>query len=400
MNLCGPSLSTGLGLLMAIALLFATSCSTAIVPARHPCYPLLNSSRRPLTGIGYTHPQNATTSAATNRIYDGLLSSGARLSQISLTWAALEPVPGQFNYAFLGELMYDVRDANMQLMFNLATIDTNHFSLPPDLVDPNNPLKLANGLRWTDSNITSRYETALFVVAPLVAYSNGFHFGIGNEVDAALQNVDPSVAEDYAVFVAEMRQYVRVLTTTKMSVGVTFTSSGLRSLSSSTTPPPWFMSLVTVSDGIPVTYYPLEGNFSVEALATAARDINNTISALSSLGHCPLFQELGCPSGFGNSSSSDGSSGHYQAQFFNQSLQLLALPGAGVRGVSVVTLVDWSPQTCANYAKYYGVKSVAFLEYLCTLGIVEYNGTAKPALNVFTSFVQQQLLMDTNALIN
>jgi hypothetical protein len=373
--------------LLTLAVLFDAACGL------RPCYPLLiRSDAGPLLGIGYTAPNNGTAAAATSRVYQSLLAKGARLSQISLTWASLEPAPGQFNFELVAELMVDVRAANMQLMFNLATIDTDRFSLPPDLVDPDDPLRLANGLRWVDPNVTSRYEAALVVVAPLVAYSNGFHFGIGNEVDAALGAVEESVANDYALFVSAMRSFIQTLTTTQLSVGVTMTSSGLRAYGAiNAGAPAWFTSLVTISDGVPVTYYPLEGNFSLEPLGAAFADVAETVSTLQRLNHCVLFQELGCPSGFLNASSVDGSSAVLQARFFNQSLQQLsAVAKSGaveVAGVGVLGLVDWSPATCAEYAKYYRVTAPAFLEYLCTLGLMMYNGTTKPSLDVLMAFL-------------
>jgi hypothetical protein len=191
-----------------------------------------------------------------------------------------------------------------------------------------------------------------------------------------------------------MRSFLQTITTAALSVGVTFTSGGLRSFASmGSGAPEWFTSLVTISDGIPVTYYPLQANFSVSSVGRAVLDINSTVTALQSLGHCVLFQELGCPSGFMNSSSVDGSSGALQAAFFNASLTLLldaASSGiAQVAGVAVLSLVDWSPASCAYYQQYYRITSLAFLEYLCTLGLMTGDGLAKPALQVLQNFVSR-----------
>jgi len=51
-----------------------------------------------------------------------------------------------------------------------------------------------------------------------------------------------------------------------------------------------------------------------------------------------------------------------------------------VRFAGVDWLVDIPPSVCAQLEKYYRVQIPAFVEYLCTLGVVDIDGNAKAGL--------------------
>ena len=134
-----------------------------------------------------------------------------------------------------------------------------------------------------------------------------------------------------------------------------------------------------------MTYYPLgPAAHVVTDAAAVARAVNGALSALPP-GACVVFQEFGCPSGYNNASSTDGSSDAVQAAFIRDFRALLTAAAAKrpVRAASLYQLVDMAPADCEGLARYYNVSEPAFVEYLCTLGAVRTDGTPKPAWAAF-----------------
>ena len=152
-------------------------------------------------------------------------------------------------------------------------------------------------------------------------------------------------------------------------------------------PPQWLTSLFEICDVTPLTYYPLQSNFSVLAdWATINSTLHAAISALPPTA-CILFQELGCPSGYGNASSTDGSSQVIQADFFAKAVTELRRVGdhssRPLRGLSAYTFMDPPPSQCVAEAAYYNITNLSFIEYLCTLGLVTADGAPKAAFEAF-----------------
>ena len=171
-----------------------------------------------------------------------------------------------------------------------------------------------------------------------------------------------------------------------LSCGVTLTVGGINTMAAN--PPSWLTSLLTQMDATPLTYYPIEGwNATVLEPSLAVEAMGTAISFLP-WDRCVMFQELGCPSGYGNTSSVDRSSQDIQSEFFLYALKFLSENSSRpVAAVSIFSLVDWAADDCAKYAIYYNITSPGFVEYLCTLGMVESNGTQKRSFSTVLSFV-------------
>jgi hypothetical protein len=99
---------------------------------------------------------------------------------------------------------------------------------------------------------------------------------------------------------------------------------------------------------------------------------------VESAGDLPvLLQEAGYPAGYLPAPAND-SSGEKQRQFVANMFDAIQAHSE-IRFVSFVTLVDFSPEICNTLYGYYGVAQPVFKEYLCTLGMVGYDGQTKPA---------------------
>lgn len=534
------------------------------------CLPLLNPGT--LFGSPYAVPDNTTIANRTNALFGQLLNRGATLAQLSLPWADIETIPGQPNYAIIAEILKSAWAEGLTPLFNLAAIDTEHASVPPDLVDPNDPTKLAPGLSWTSPELIDRYASVVTVIAPIVAFYGGPYFGVGNEVSVNL-NMYPETGESFADFTYTFKQYIQSITGPQsavtlarlddawpgsrhsapsadwlnttisellgidyagtyappafpLSVGVTLTVGDLAAVAGSgkqmaghgsaaavgdaeltassllspaqtaaaPSPPSWMQLLVLSSDVTPLTYYPLFGNASVitdfsnieatfrsaigvldyvlsgaadggdYSTAAADGDIPSSTASASRraaeiIGSklrgrttangttaCIVMQEVGCPSGYDNSSSTDGSTEAIQASFITNFIGLLrqmnassastsgasasasyadaaahaatlalasadstsrdsgswtyarassaastsvSAAGHPVRAVSLYSFLDMSPSDCEGLSKYYNTSAPAFIEYLCTLGLVRYDdgGLPKKAFAAFLDAV-------------
>eukprot|EP01044_Picomonas_judraskeda_P009876 COSAG03_NODE_1235_length_4502_cov_2.986373_3_plen_204_part_00 len=187
----------------------------------------------------------------------------------------------------------------------------------------------------------------------------------------------------FAEFIVYAKAAVTKATSADMSVGVSYTWDAWKALRAAKAP--WLEVLNNVTDGVLLTWYPLQSNFSVMPPSAGATYFSEMIATLPDE-KCVIQQELGYPSGFNNASSTDGSSPAAQAAFYAAALSGAAglKPEAKrkLRGVMPFDLSDWPAATCEYFAQYYKISSPAFLEYLCTLGITEADGTGKPALDV------------------
>jgi hypothetical protein len=282
--------------------------------AAAPCLPLLPPGT--LFGAQYSKPAGAAAGNATDALFAQLAAHGATLLQLSLPWADIETTPNAPNFILIAELLHDAHASGLTPLFQLAVIDTEHASVPSDLADPSDPTRLRPGLRWNDTEIIDRFAFLMEVVAPLAAYAGAPYIGVGNEVSVNL-GLHPETAYEFAEFVYIMKSWIKQLTTVNMGVGVTMTVGDLDSWAPPATPPAWAETLLAVSDVTPITYYPLRGDFSVDTPSSIARTFAGALSVLPPAA-CLVVQELGCPSGYGNASSTDGSSEALQAAFATQ----------------------------------------------------------------------------------
>lgn len=344
------------------------------------CLPLLSSGT--IYGAQYSRPPNNETFAEIiDKLFSKYVNKNLRLAQIGIPWSVLEQTPNQPNYLIITEIIENCFRAGLLPLLTIGAIDTNRVTVPSDLMDPTDYTKLRSDLNWTSTELLTRYAQLVSVIAPIAVYYDAPYFGVGNEVTSNLY-MHPETAYAFAGFVYVFRQFIQNLTSTDVKVGVTFITGDLAHMVSD--PQPWISNLILVSDINPLTYYPLMENCTV---ITNFSEINTTIyNALSILptNDCLVFQELGFPSGYGNSSSTDGSNQQAQADFFTTFLPYLNEVNRTmnpIRAVSIYQFLDMTPQACEGLAPYYVNTTTppAFLEYLCTLGLVDVL-TAEPKL--------------------
>ena len=362
----------------------AAAARIAVVPLVLPCLPLLPAGT--LFGAQYSRPSsNASLVNATDALYAQLRAEGASLAQLSLPWADVEKVPGEPDFLLVAEILNEARAAGLVPLVQIAAIDTDRVSVPSDLADAADPSRLRAGLEWNSTALVDRFALLLEVVAPVAANAGAFYFGVGNEVTVNIKE-HPETGAAFADFVFVMRSFIHTLTSDAMSVGVTATVGDLAGFAQDGIPA-WLALLLDVVDAVPLTYYPIDNNAKVVPLDNGfiAKQLGDALSVLPPAA-CLIFQEFGAPSGYNNASSVDGSSDAYQAAFVKQFVGLLEAANASrpVRAVSFYSFLDADAATCAAEAQFYNASSSpGFVEYLCTLGLVRDDGTAKPAFGAY-----------------
>ena len=358
------------------AALFLSAAAASAAAAARGCLPLAPPGT--LLGAAF----GGSADAATNARYLQTLAAGARLAQVSITWETLEPQPGVIDAGALVQSLLGVRRLGLTPIVNIAAIDTNNVGVPADLASPTDPTALAPGLTWASPVVVNRFALALQTLAPIAAYYGAPYLGLGNEVDVNL-GAHPASAYAFVELVDVMAQWVRNVTSPDMAVGVTLTVGGVNAWGGS--PPAWFGALAQVADTTPLTYYPLSGAFDVLPPSVVAGALAAAVAALPA-DWCVILQEYGYPAGYNNASSTDGSSYALQAAFVDAAFDAFgALNGTTgrLRGASFCFFADVPPAECAALARYYNVSAPAFLEYLCTLGLVADGGAPKPAYGTF-----------------
>ena len=313
-----------------VPLLHTPTTRNVGLPAAEKCLPLLVDG----TTFGATYTLRSDGSAASNASNAMWLQArqrGATLAQISIPWASIEPTPREINYALVAELLSSARSqGNTAILFNLAAIDTEHVSVPPDLAHPTDPTRLRDGLTWTSEELMDRYALAAIVIAPLASYYGAVAFGLGNEVTVNL-GLHPETGAAYGNFVYSFRAWLKAQTSADLAVGVTMTVSDLATAArASGGPPAWLATLLDprVTDVTPLTYYALKPDMTVRLnFSDTVSDVMAAVSLLpasaGSTGGCVVFQEFGIPAGYGNASSTDGSSQALQATFITDFVTLL-----------------------------------------------------------------------------
>ncbi|MBZ0278916.1 MAG: hypothetical protein K8I60_22410 [Anaerolineae bacterium] len=239
--------------------------------------------------------------------------------------------------------------------------------------------ELADGRHFDDPVIIERFNRVLDAVVPLMSKYGGFFISVGNEVNGWLKD-RPAEVDGVVAFTAAARDYIHQIEP-GMGVGITVGQSVL------VEDPALLERLLAVSDAAAYTYYPMNGDFSVREPSGTAADIAEMIAAVGDLP--VLFQEVGYPSGY-TDAPGNNSSGEKQRDFFETFFtEIEQYPQ--VRFASLLQLADWSTGQCDAFVQYYtDLNSVPQVhEYLCSLGIRQHDGTAKPAYDAFLEAVRR-----------
>lgn len=288
---------------------------------------------------------------------------------LSFSWSGIEPTAGSFDPFYISNTL-DIANIyfpafNTKVELQLAPVNTVAKETPTDLLSTN----------FDDPNMISRFKTLLDTVFAHIPNLELSVLNIGNESDIYF-GIDNSQYTAYKTFLNEVIPYAKQLYFnlhgTDLKVGTTLTFHGLTAPSTVDL----CQNLNNGLDIVALTYYPLNGDFTVNSPSVVSEDFDNLVNVYSDSSQPIYLVECGYPS-----SETCNSSVTLQAQFYQNIFNAWDTHADNIKYLTVFKSTDWSTDEVADLGVYYGISDVRFLEYLRTLGVREWenSGTNKLA---------------------
>ena len=306
-----------------------------------------------ILAIDVTDPADGDYDAALSTAID----AGAEALSLSLFWDDLERAPRQYepnpNFLEIANAYYPTRNIAVDLVIN--PIDTNQALLPEDL----------QNLPFDDPAIISRFKNLLDYIFTQIPALNLVSLSIGNEIDGYL-GTDAQKWAEYTAFYAATSAHARTLRP-DLVVG----TKGLydRVIGDSVA---YFQEINEYSDAIFVTYYPLNGDFTVRDPSTVHDDFAKVIAAYPDKEI--YFLELGYPS-----SEKCDSSEAKQAEFIAETFKAWDTHTDQIKTINFAWLNEIPPSSVSELENYYGFANKGFAAYLGSLGFLNKDGSEKAA---------------------
>ena len=306
-----------------------------------------------ILAINVTDPADGDYDAAISTA----MEAGAEAVSLSLFWDDIEIAPGEYNpnpnFLEIANIYYPTRNIALDLV--ITPIDTNQNRVPDDLKD----------LPFDNPEVIARFNKMLDYAFTQIPNLDLISLSIGNEIDASLGTNAQKWAEFTAFYVATSA-HARTLHP-NLVVGTKGMFDGVAGDSAN-----YFQEINAHSDAVFVTYYPLNGDFTVREPNTVHEDFEKLVNLYPEKEIYLL--ELGYPS-----SEVCDSSERKQAQFITETFQAWDTHAAQIKVINFAWLYDVSPETVDGYEDYYGFSNRGFAAYLGSLGFLNYDGSEKSA---------------------
>jgi hypothetical protein len=246
---------------------------------------------------------------------------------------------------------------NLPIALNIRVIDTNQRSMPKEY----------EGWRFDDERLAERLRAAIRAF-PASYKRHTRYLAIGNEVNPYFASRGGEI-DQYAQLLRRVRDTIRQ-EFPNAQFTVNFTFDAVSDMGR-------YRPLTELTDFASFTYYPLNADFTMRPIADLRRDVDRMLDAAG--GKRLYIQEIGYAS-----AERLGSSPARQAEFYETAFDILRERGDRVVGATFLFMSDLSRFIVEYLGIYYRLpNSDNFKAYLQTLGVIEQNGTPKPAWDVF-----------------
>lgn len=291
--------------------------------------------------LGYENAFNATRLA------------GAQVVEVPIAWDEVEATTSVFASQWLPIVNAYFPSKGTRVSFSFNVIDSNSIRIPADL----------KNRAFNDPEVIKRYKAFIDYVASSTPNTDVFSVSIGNEVDITLGASDTKWKE-FTDFYAAVAPYVKQKFP-RAVVGSKVTFTGIFDLDRNV------RALNAKTDVVMTTYYPfVAGKFTMRSPSDVALDFKKiTTSYPNKKIH---FNEIGYPTGVLNASSET-----MQSDFIKQTFLAWDTYSDKITFLNFQWLHDLSPASVKAFETYYGISDPAFLSYLGTLGLRNYDGTDK-----------------------
>ena len=285
-------------------------------------------------------------------------------------WSELEPDKDTFNPNIINafdiiNLYYPTTGTNVELQ--LAVLNTTDKEVPNDL----------SSTDFNDQKMIDRFKNALDTLFKHIPNVDLVSLNIGNESDIFL-GTDSLSYVNFKVFLDSVVPYAKQryfdLYSKKLKIGTTLTFDGLTNEQTKD----YCKLLNNNLDIVSVTYYPLNGDFTMEDPLVVFDDFDSLVSVYSDTSQPVFFVECGY-----SSSSLCNSSEVKQSEFFANVFSSWDSHYDNIKYLTLFKSTDWSEATVNQLGDYYGLTDTVFKEYLRTLGVRTWpgNGRNKIAYN-------------------
>lgn len=280
---------------------------------------------------------------------------GAESVSLSVFWDEIETAPGVFapdpNWLEIANLYYPEQDFQLSLV--ISVLDTSEIRLPIDLA----------GNSFADPEVIIRFRTLLDYIKTQIPDLKLTSLAIGNEIDGVLGS-ESGAWEQYSVFFTQAAEYARGLWP-EVPVGAKIMFEGLTGSASE-----YAWALNQNADIVMVTYYPLQGDFTVKDPEVILEDFSRVTEMYPEKE--VHFAEIGYPT-----SETNNSSPEQQAIFIHNMFKSWDKHASQITALSYSWLTDLPQASVNEYEDYYGLTDPAFGEFLRTLGLRTYPGSGE-----------------------
>ncbi|GAB4222617.1 MAG: hypothetical protein Kow0062_20860 [Acidobacteriota bacterium] len=239
---------------------------------------------------GYFEPPAAGTESALDALLAQAVSRGDFSASYELDWVEIEPDQEIYDLDGFRQRFVDWEARGMtHFWLNISAISIDSLGVPPDLLDPDDPSLLRDGMHIDDPVVVARYLQMLDQVLPIALAHGTFALGAGNEVNDYFQD-HPGEADHFVAFLRAVREHVRTIEP-RLPVGVILTKSVVLD------DQPWHGPILAESDLAGYNYYALDPGllFAITDEATIRGELRALVRAAG--GRPILIQELGMPTG-------------------------------------------------------------------------------------------------------
>ncbi|OGW51409.1 MAG: hypothetical protein A2Z50_07045 [Nitrospirae bacterium RBG_19FT_COMBO_42_15] len=333
--------------------------------------PPVQSTR--ILGIGVKSVPSVTYAIA----YDQAMALGVREVSISLDWRILEPTVGNYDDTLpvIINVFYPNKSGDITLV--LRPLDTSGPRLPAGLT----------GLAFNNPAVITAFENFLTHLHAQLTTLNGSGklkwIHVGNEIDNTLGS-DPIQWSQWETFFNAAKIRIESLWGTQVVVSSVIQFGALSNINTRT----HYLNFLPNLDSAVLTYYPLNADFTVRPPSTVAADFDFIVSIIS--GKPILLQECGYPSSTINNSSET-----LQADFISAVFNAWDTHRDRINLIDFSWQYDVSEATVDQWVIDYGMSGHPneneFKHYLWTLGLSNYDGSEKIALQRLRDELQTRL---------
>lgn len=316
------------------------------------------------------------TAAAVDSINAEAITRGMDVIRLMVDWVELEPSPGQYDLSPLVDQLDDAREQGLRAFVTVATLDSEGWVIPEDLIGDEEGLTLADGLAPDSPKIVSRFAAALDQVVPLLVENGAILLAVANEPNNWLDE-NEAKAPEVARFLQTAMTHARTLAP-QLPVGVTLISADLDSQ--------FVKDVIAGSDTAIFNLACLSSDLSAQSIEEQLVLFEELVVAAAN--REIVFQEFGCPSGV------PGSSEKFQKEYLEAMFARFE-DDSPVRAVFIFQLVDWSDELATIYEDLlfeegFDTMAANLGAWLRTAGLIEYpDGAHRPALSSFLDAISR-----------